>query len=244
MADTETKVAVVTGGSRGIGRACVLALAKAGFDVVFSYVSNQTAADQVAADVAVLGRKVLAVQSDVSSSEQAQALLEQAQSAFGRVDALVNNVGITKDTLAVRMSDDDWQKVIQTNLTGSFYTGRAAAKIMMKQRSGSIINITSVVGVYGNAGQANYAASKAGMIGLTKSLAKELGSRGVTVNAIAPGFITTDMTENLPTDKIKEHIPLARLGQPEDIAAAVVFLVTAGSYITGQVLHVDGGLVL
>jgi 3-oxoacyl-[acyl-carrier protein] reductase len=186
----------------------------------------------------------LAIQADASNPLECQMLIDQTQNTWGQIDVLVNNAGITKDTLLIRMSDEDWDRVIDTNLSGMFYTCRAAAKYMMKQRSGNIVNISSVIGVYGNAGQANYAASKAGIIGLTKSIAKELGSRNINVNAIAPGFITTDMTEKVPAEKILEHVPLGRLGTPDDIAKTVVFLVTSGSYITGQVIHVDGGLVL
>ncbi|MDX2085640.1 MAG: 3-oxoacyl-[acyl-carrier-protein] reductase [Candidatus Melainabacteria bacterium] len=240
----ESPVAVVTGGSRGIGKACVLALASAGYRVAFSYHSNQQAAQQVVESVLAAGGEALSVQANASSPRENQQLIDQVFERWARLDALVNNAGVTRDTLLVRLSDDDWQTVMDTNLAGAFYTTRAAAKIMMKQRSGAIVNITSIVGVYGNAGQANYAASKAGLIGLTKSVAKELGSRNITVNAVAPGFIETDMTEGLPVDKVREHVPLRRLGQPEDIAKAVVFLVTSGSYITGQVLQVDGGLVL
>lgn len=241
---TETrKVAVITGGSRGIGRACVISLAEAGYDIAFSYASNKAAATEVENTVRVLGRKVLAIQADSANPVEAQLLIDKAQTDLGRIDVLVNNAGITKDTLLLRMSDDDWQRVISTNLSGVFYTSRAAAKIMMKQRVGFIINISSIAGIFGNAGQANYAASKAGIIGFSKSLAKELGSRNINVNVVAPGFITTDMTDSLPTEKILEHIPLRRLGTPEDIAKAVQFLVTSGNYITGQVIQVDGGLV-
>jgi 3-oxoacyl-[acyl-carrier protein] reductase len=239
------KTALVTGGSRGIGRACVLKLAEAGLDVAFSYASNEAAAQEVAALVEKLGRKALPVRADAGNPEEGAGLIEQTVAALGSLDVLVNNAGITKDTLVIRMSDADWQRVIDTNLSGAFYTAKAAAKVMMKQRQGAIINITSVVGVYGNAGQANYAASKAGMIGLTKALAKELGGRHIRVNAVAPGFITTDMTAHLGNlDQVVSHVPLGRLGEPDDIAKAVVFLVTSGDYITGQVLQVDGGLVL
>lgn len=242
--ETQNKVAVVTGGSRGIGRSCVVTLAEAGYDVVFSYASNKAAATDVEQTVKVFGKHCVAVQSDAANPAEAQMLIDQAQSLFGRIDVLVNNAGVTKDTLLIRMSDEDWDRVIDTNLTGMFYTCRAAAKIMMKQRSGNIVNISSVVGVHGNAGQANYAASKAGVIGLSKSMAKELGSRNINVNVIAPGFITTEMTEKVNMDKILEHVPLGRPGTPDDIAKTVLFLVTSGSYITGQVIQVDGGLVL
>ncbi|MBX2860176.1 MAG: 3-oxoacyl-[acyl-carrier-protein] reductase [Vampirovibrio sp.] len=238
------KVAVVTGGSRGIGRACVMALAESGFDVVFSYASNKAAASQLENDVKVFGGKVMSVQANAANQLEAQMLIDKAQTEFGRIDALVNNAGITKDGLLIRMSDEDWDDVIATNLSGVFYTTRAAGKYMMKQRSGTIVNISSISGIYGNAGQSNYAASKAGLIGFTKSVAKELGSRGVTANVIAPGFISTDMTEGLPSDEIASHVPLKRLGQPEDIAKAVVFLTSSGPYVTGQVLQVDGGLTL
>lgn len=237
------KTAIVTGGSRGIGRAIVVALAEAGFNVAFSYASNKQAALEVENTVKVLGVDVLAVQANAANPLEAQALVDQAQEKFGRIDALVNNAGVTRDGLLMRMSDEDWQKVLDTNLNGAFYTTRAVSRLMLKQRSGAIVNISSVVGVYGNAGQANYAASKAGLIGFTKSVAKEFGSRGVTANVVAPGFIETDMTENVPKDKLLEHIPLGRLGAPEDIAKTVLFLVTSGGYITGQVIHVDGGLV-
>ncbi len=244
MSDATGKVALVTGGSRGIGKACVLALADQGFDIVINYASNQAAAAEVEEAVKAKGRQALAVQGDVSSSESAQHLVDEAVNRFGRLDVLVNNAGVTRDTLMIRMKDEDWDKVIETNLSGAFYTTRAAAKVMMKQRSGSIVNITSISGIYGNPGQVNYAASKAGMIGMTKASAKELASRNITVNAVAPGFITTDMTESIDTSKVLDHIPLGRIGTPEDIANAVVFLVTSGHYITGQVLQVDGGLVL
>ncbi len=244
MSETTKKVAIVTGGSRGIGRACVVALAEAGYNVIFSYASNKNAADEVENTVKVLGSEAVGVQGDVSNAANAQFLVDEAVNRFGRLDVLVNNAGITRDTLLIRMKDEDWEKVLQTNLSGAFYMTRAAAKVMMKQREGSIINITSISGVYGNPGQVNYSASKAGMIGMTKASAKELASRNVKVNAIAPGFIMTDMTGDLDTAKILEHIPLGRFGTPEDIAGTVVFLVTSGNYITGQVLQVDGGLVL
>ncbi len=241
---SEQKVAIVTGGSRGIGRAIVVALAEAGYDVAFSYANNKQAASEVENTVQVLGRQCLAIQANAASKLESQSLIDQTIEKWGRVDALVNNAGITKDGLVMRMSDEAWDDVIQTNLTGAFYTTRAAIKFMMKQRSGNIVNIASISGVYGNAGQANYSASKAGMIGFTKAVAKEIGSRGITANVIAPGFVVTDMTEGLPLEEAEKHIPLRRLGQPEDIAKAVVFLVTSGDYITGQVLHVDGGLVI
>lgn len=243
MSNTTGKAAIVTGGSRGIGRAIVLALAEAGYHVAFSYASNQAAALEVENAAKAFGVDCLAIQANAADVKEAQDLIEQAHKKFGRIDALVNNAGITRDGLLMRMSDEDWAKVLDTNLSGAFYTCRAASRIMLKQRAGAIVNISSVVGVFGNAGQANYAASKAGLIGFTKSIAKEFGSRGVTANVVAPGFIATDMTESVPKDKLLEHIPLARLGEPEDIAKTVLFLITSGGYITGQVIHVDGGLV-
>jgi len=243
MSNNTGKAAIVTGGSRGIGKAIVLTLAEAGFNVAFSYASNQAAATEVETAAKAFGVDCVGIKANAADVKESQALVEQAQSRFGRIDALVNNAGITRDGLLMRMSDDDWDAVLDTNLSGAFYTCRAASRIMLKQRAGAIVNVSSVVGVFGNAGQANYAASKAGLIGFTKSLAKEFGSRGVTANVIAPGFIATDMTESVPKEKLVEHIPLGRLGEPEDIAKAVLFLITSGGYITGQVIHVDGGLV-
>lgn len=243
MSNNTGKAAIVTGGSRGIGKAIVLTLAEAGYNVAFSYASNQAAATEVENAAKAFGVDCVGIQANAADVKEAQSLVEQGHSRFGRIDALVNNAGITRDGLLMRMSDDDWQKVLDTNLSGAFYTCRAASRIMLKQRAGAIVNISSVVGVFGNAGQANYAASKAGLIGFTKSLAKEFGSRGVTANVVAPGFIATDMTESVPKEKLMEHIPLARLGEPEDIAKTVLFLITSGGYITGQVIHVDGGLV-
>jgi len=244
MTDAVQKVALVTGGSRGIGKACVLDLAAAGYDMAFSYARNAEAAQEVVKSVEALGRKALAVQADAADGDAAQALVDRTVAELGRLDGLVNNAGITKDGLLMRMSNDDWQAVIDTNLSGVFYTLRAAAKVMMKQRSGSIVNITSISGVYGNAGQANYSASKAGVIGLTKSASKELAARNIRVNAVAPGFIATDMTHDLPLETIAERIPLKRLGEAQDVAKPVTFLITCGDYVTGQVLQVDGGLVI
>jgi len=238
------KVAIVTGGSRGIGRACVVALAEAGYDVAFSFASNKNAASDVENTVKVFGQKVMGIQSNAADPAEAQLLIEQTVGEWGRLDVLINNAGITRDGLIIRMKDEDWNDVISTNLSGVFHTAKAAAKVMMKQRSGHIVNIASISGVYGNAGQTNYSASKAGVIGFTKALAKELGARGICANVIAPGFIETDMTEGLPVDKIVERIPLGRLGTPEDIAKTALFLVSSGSYITGQVIQVDGGLVI
>lgn len=244
----ENKTAIVTGGSRGIGRAICVALAKEGANVVTCYARGVAAAEETVALCKELGVQAVAVQADVSKKEEVDRLFEEALKVTGTVEILVNNAGITRDGLLIRMSDEDFDQVIDANLKGTFYCMRAAAKLMMRKRYGRIVNISSVVGVSGNAGQVNYAASKAGIIGMTKSLAKELGSRNVTANAVAPGFITTDMTEGLP-DAVKEQmakeIPLARMGQPEDVANAVAFLASdQASYITGQVLHVDGGMVM
>ncbi len=242
------KVAIITGASRGIGRAVALELAKNGAKVVVNFAGNRAAAEQVAAAIKENGGEAILHQADVADAATVDALFKAATEAFGRVDILVNNAGITRDNLLLRMKEEDWDAVLNTNLKGVFNCTKVAAKIMMKQRSGKIINMTSVIGLMGNAGQANYAAAKAGVIGFTKATAKELASRNITVNAIAPGFITTDMTAVL-TDDVKaemaKQIPLGRLGTPEDIAAAVLFLASdAASYITGQTLTVDGGMVM
>ena len=245
---SERKVAIVTGASRGIGRAAALRLAKMGMNIVFTYNSGIEAAEETKALCEAEGVEVLAVQADVSSSENCDQLVEQTMDAFGRVDVLVNNAGITRDGLIIRMTDEQFDQVIDTNLKGAFYMMRAVSKQMMKQRSGRIINISSVVGVMGNAGQVNYAASKAGVIGMTKSLARELASRKVTVNAIAPGMIETDMTAVM-SEKAKEAmkaaIPAGEMGKPEDIAGTIAFLAGEdGRYITGQVICVDGGMAI
>ncbi len=242
----ENKTAVVTGGSRGIGRAICVKLASLGANVVTCYANSSTAADETVKLCEEFGVKAVAVKADVSVKEEAEALFEEAKKLTGTVDILVNNAGITKDNIVIRMSDDEFNQVIDTNLRGTFYCMRAASKLMMRKKYGRIVNISSIVGVNGNAGQINYAASKAGIIGMTKSLAKELGSRNITCNAVAPGFIQTDMTDVLP-DSVKESlaktISLGRLGNPEDIANATAFLVSDdASYITGQVLVVDGGM--
>ena len=239
------KVAVVTGASRGIGRCTALALAAQGADLVVAARSLQPLQELVA-EIEAMGRKALAVTGDAAVSEDADKLIAAAVAKFGKVDILVNNAGITRDGLLLRMKDEDWDAVLDTNLKGAFVLSRAAAKLMSKQRSGRIINISSVVGEMGNPGQANYCASKAGLIGLTKSVARELARRGVTVNAITPGFIETDMTNDL-SEKARQdltaQIPLGRLGQAEDIAQAVVYLASAqAGYITGQVLGVNGGM--
>lgn len=242
------KTAVVTGGSRGIGRAICLKLAEQGANVVVNYSGSEQKAKDVVKEIEALGRKAIAVQANVASAEQVDALMKQALETFGSIDILVNNAGITRDNLLMRMKEAEWDDVIDTNLKGVFLCTKAVTRQMMKQRAGRIINISSIVGVAGNPGQANYVAAKAGVIGLTKTTAQELASRNILVNAIAPGFITTEMTDALPED-IKEamlkQIPLAQLGAPEDIANVAVFLASdAAKYITGQTIHVDGGLVM
>ena len=235
------KVALVTGGSRGIGAAISRELADAGAHVAVNYRTGQEAAETIAGEISGL-----AVQADVSSADEVQSLVERVESEFGDLDILVNNAGVTRDTLIARMSDEDWETVIDTNLRGTFNTARAVARKMLRRRSGAIVNLSSVVGVHGNPGQANYAASKAGIIGLTKALARELGSRGVRVNAIAPGYISTELTDVLNEEQrglILGNTPLARLGEPEDVARAVRFLCSdEAAFITGEVLLVDGGL--
>jgi len=240
------KVAVVTGASRGIGRAIAMELAQAGADVVVNYAGSQGAAEEVVEAITALGRKAIAVQANVGKSDEAEALVKQALEVFGHVDILVNNAGITRDNLIMRMKEDEFDAVIETNLKGVFNCVKAVTRPMMKQRSGRIINISSVVGVLGNPGQANYVAAKAGVIGLTKASARELASRGITVNCVAPGFIETDMTDKLSEElrtQMLGQIPLTRLGQPEEIAKAVRFLASDdAAYMTGQTLHVDGGM--
>lgn len=248
MSALEGQIAIVTGSSRGIGRAIALELARGGADLVINYHRNAAAATAVVDEIEALGVRALAVQADVGTAEGANALAEAALAAFGRIDILVSNAGITRDTLLLRMSPDDWEAVIQTNLTGAFHCAKAVQRAMLKQRSGRIIHISSVSGIMGNAGQANYSAAKAGLIGLTKALARELGSRNITVNAVAPGYIDTDMTAKLPEQVVESAralIPLGRLGQPEDVAHAVAFLASPeAGYITGHVLVVDGGMAM
>jgi len=246
MVDLAGMTALVTGASRGIGAAIATELAACGAQVVVNYSGSQDAARDVVAGIQSAGGTAIAVQADVSDSAACTALVERAIAEFGRLDILVNNAGITRDGLLVRMSDDDWNAVISTNLSGVFSLTRAASKFMMKQRSGSIVNVTSVVGLVGNAGQANYAAAKAGVIGLTKSVARELAGRNVRANAVAPGFIDTDMTACL-SDPVKDatrgQIAMGRFGCTEDVAKAVAFLASNdAAYITGQVLAVDGGM--
>lgn len=238
------KLALVTGASRGIGKACAVELAKAGYDIAVNYAGNVEAANKTVEELKALGVNAEAFKFDVSSQEAAAKGVEEVLAKFGRIDVLVNNAGITRDGLFMRMSAESWDAVINTNLSSAFYVSQPVVKVMMKQRSGAIVNMSSVVGVSGNAGQANYSAAKAGLIGLTKTLAKELGSRGIRVNAIAPGFINTDMTKDLDTSKFTDFIPLKRLGEPEDIAKAVKFLAVDAEYVTGQVLEVDGGLII
>ena len=241
---TDKKVALVTGASRGIGKACAIELAKAGYSIAVNYAGNQEAAEKTVAQIKELGVDAKAYRFDVSSKEACEAAVAEIMTDFGQIDALVNNAGITRDGLFVRMTDEAWEAVINTNLNSAFNVTNPVAKIMMKARKGAIVNMASIAGVYGNAGQTNYASAKAGLIGFTKALAKEMGSRGIRVNAVAPGFIQTDMTKDLKLDGIEEHIPLRRLGLPEDIAVTAKFLAVDGQYITGQVLGVDGGLVI
>lgn len=242
------KVALVTGASRGIGQATAIDLAKAGADVVVNFIGNEAVAQETVEKIEALGRKAIKIKADVGNAEDVQAMIDEAVAAFGHIDILVNNAGITRDGLLIRMKDSDWDDVLNINLKGVYLVTKAVAKLMVKQRAGRIINMTSVSGVTGNVGQANYAAAKAGVIGFTKTCAKELAARGITVNAIAPGFIETAMTDVLP-EKIKEGIagtiPFGRMGQPEEIANVVTFLASDfASYITGQVLNVDGGMVM
>ncbi len=241
---TDKKLALVTGASRGIGKACALELAKAGYDVVINYVGNEEAANATVAEIKALGVDAYAAKFDVTDKDAVEKGVAEVVEKFGRIDILVNNAGITRDGLFLRMTSENWEAVINTNLNSAFYVSSPVVKIMMKQRFGSIVNMSSIVGVFGNAGQANYSAAKAGLIGMTKSLAKELASRNIRVNAIAPGFIKTDMTKDLKLDGLYDHIPLKRLGEVEDIAKAVKFLAVDADYITGQVLQVDGGLVI
>ena len=240
------KTAIVTGGSRGIGRAAALTLAEAGADVAVIYAGNTAAAEETVRLIEEKGRKGLAIQCDVADEAAVTAMVKDVKKELGRIDILVNNAGITRDGLLMIMKEDDWQAVLDTNLTGAFHCTKAVTRLMMKQRSGSIINITSVVGETGNAGQANYSASKAGMIALAKSIAQELGSRGIRANAIAPGFIMTAMTDAL-SEEVKaewcKKIPLRRGGTPEDVANIATFLASdMSSYVSGQVIQVDGGM--
>lgn len=244
----QDKKVLVTGASRGIGRAIALEFARLGADVAVNYAGSAAKANEVVDEIKALGRDAIAIQCDVSNSESVSEMVKETIDHFGRLDVLVNNAGITRDNLLMRMKESEWDDVLNTNLKGVFLCTKAVTRQMMKQRSGRIINMASIVGVSGNAGQANYVAAKAGVIGLTKTAAKELAPRGITVNAIAPGFISTDMTDEL-TDEIQksmlQQIPLARFGDPKDIAAVAAFLASdSSSYMTGQTLHVDGGMVM
>ena len=245
-ASLDGQIALVTGASRGIGRAVALALAGEGAEVVVNYASSPDAAEAVVAEIQAKGGSAYALKADVSDEASVDDLIKTVLKRSERIDVLVNNAGITRDGLLMRMKTEDWQAVINLNLTGVFLCTRAVTRPMLKQRSGRIINITSVVGLMGNAGQANYAAAKAGVVGLTRSSAKEMASRGITVNAVAPGFIATDMTKDLEADAILAAIPLGRFGTPDQVAGTVRFLAAdpAAAYITGQVLQVDGGMVM
>ena len=246
--DLKDKVAVVTGSSRGIGRAIALKLAGLGAKMVVNYRTNAEAAREVVEAIGALGGQAIAVQADVADADDAKRLIRAAQTTYGGLDILVNNAGTTRDTLLARMSEDDWNLVINTNLKGAFNCTKAAIRPMMRQRRGRIVNITSVAGLAGNPGQANYSAAKAGLVGFTKAVAKEVGSRHITVNAVAPGYIPTDLTASLPQELVEKAIEMTPLGRPgtsEEIANAVAFLVSdEASYITGVVLRVDGGLAM
>ena len=243
--ELQGKVALVTGGAQGIGKAIALLLAQKGAEIVVSDI-NLEKADETAREIEILGRKAMAVRANVALLDEVEKMVQLAMERFGRMDILVNNAGIARDKLLLRMSEEDWDQVLNINLKGTFNCTKTVIRHMSKQRSGKIVNIASVVGEMGNAGQANYSASKAGVIGFTKTVAREFASRGINVNAIAPGYIVTPMTDVLPEkakEELKQMIPMQRLGQPEDVAQAVLFLVSAASgYITGQVLNVNGGI--
>lgn len=248
MQDLNNQVALVTGASRGIGRAIAVTLAKAGAKVILNYQGNEKAALETLEMVREAGAEGIIYKTNVADVSQVEKMFKDTLEQYGRLDILVNNAGITRDGLLMRMKEEDWNQVIQTNLTGAFNCIKAASKPMMKQRRGKIINISSVIGIIGNGGQANYAAAKAGLIGLTKSVAKELATRGIMVNAVAPGYIETDMTEQIGEEvkgQLLTRIPSGRLGNPVDVANLVLFLAGQGSdYITGQVISVDGGMVM
>ena len=242
----EGKTAIVTGASRGIGKAIAISLAKEGAEVIINYSSSIENANKVITEIKSFGGRAYPLQADISNENSVNELIKTVLEKNGQIDVLVNNAGITKDGLLMRMKTNDWQNVIDLNLSGVFYCIRAVSRQMLKQKQGRIINITSVVGIMGNAGQANYSAAKAGVIGLTQSAAKEFASRGITVNAVAPGFITTDMTKDLNSEAILAAIPLGRFGTSEDVAGAVRYLASdpSAAYITGQTLQVDGGMVM
>ena len=246
MSTLQGKVAIVTGSSRGIGKQTAIALAQEGANVVVNYANSSEAAEEVVKIIIDNGSNAIALKADVSKAEEVDILIKSTIEKFGKIDILVNNAGITRDGLLLRMKLQDWQKVIDLNLTGVFLCTKAVIKPMIKQKSGRIINITSVSGLMGNPGQSNYSAAKAGVIGFTKTIAKEVASRGVTVNAVAPGFIETDMTHGLKAEEILNLIPLKRFGKPEEIAGMIKFLAgdEAAAYITGQVFNVDGGMVM
>lgn len=244
----DQKVALITGASRGIGRAAALALSRAGAAVVINYHRSCGAAEQLLGEIEVSGGRGLIVQGNVALYEDCERMVRLSLEHFHKIDILINNAGINRDNLLIRMKPEEWREVVEVNLTGMFNATRAALRPMLKQKSGGrIINIASIAGIYGNSGQANYAAAKGGVIAFTRSLAKELGSRGITVNAVAPGFIETEMTAALPAalrEQALKNIPLARFGKPEDVAEIILFLAAAGSYITGEVICVDGGMML
>ncbi len=248
MTDFKGQSVLVTGASRGIGRAIALAFASAGADIAFTYASNEAAAAEVKAEIEAKGVKAIAMKADAASADAAVAVIDETVKQFGKIDVLVNNAGITKDTLLMRMSESDWDSVLDTNLKGVFLLTKAAIRPMMSAKKGKIITISSVVGLTGNPGQTNYCASKAGVIGFSKSLAKEVGSRGITVNVIAPGYIETDMTGKLNEAQQKailDLVPLRRIGKAEDIAQVAVFLASsAADYITGETIRVDGGMAM
>tara|TARA_B100001109_G_scaffold104082_1_gene85106 strand:+ start:563 stop:1315 length:753 start_codon:yes stop_codon:yes gene_type:complete len=242
----EGQTAVVTGASRGIGKAIAISLAKEGAEVIINYSSSLENANKVVSEIFSFGGKAYPLQADISNENSVNEFIKNVLDKNKTIDVLVNNAGITKDGLLMRMKTDDWQKVLDLNLSGVFYCTRAVSRQMLKQKKGRIINITSVVGLMGNPGQANYSAAKAGVVGLTQSAAKEFASRGITVNAVAPGFISTDMTKDLNSESILSAIPLGRFGKPEDVAGAVRFLASdpSAAYITGQIIQVDGGMVM
>lgn len=243
--DNDKKFALITGASRGIGKACAITLAKAGYNIIITYAGNTEAANATIEEIKALNVEAESFKFDVSNKQEVEENLNKIIEKYGRIDVLVNNAGITRDDLFIRMTDDKWLDVINTNLNSAYFVTKPVVKLMMKQRFGSIINTTSVVGVYGNIGQANYSSAKAGLIGFTKSLAKELGSRNIRVNAVAPGFIATDMTKDLKNaDEYLKLISLRRMGTAQDVADVVKFLANDASYVTGQVIEVDGGLVI